>query len=146
MNRKKLGKFLKNWSPVILLMLVIFTFSNFAATDSDKQSGLFVNLIKTLFPNLENASFLVNLVRKTAHFLEYAVFGFLTARAFKNSGNSKKPENSPFYAVDFCLAYSITDELHQYFVPGRSMQLSDIFLDTLGATFGIFIYHFTHKK
>ena len=140
MNRKKLGKFLKNWSPVILLMFIIFIFSNFAATDSDKQSGLFVNLIKTLFPNLENASFLINLVRKSAHFLEYAVFGFFTARAFKKSGKS------PLFAIDFCLAYSITDELHQYFVPGRSMQLSDILLDTLGATVGIFIYHLTHKK
>lgn len=36
--------------------------------------------------------------------------------------------------------YASTDELHQYFVPGRSARLFDVGLDTLGVLTGIYIY------
>ena len=36
--------------------------------------------------------------------------------------------------------YAGTDELHQYFVPGRSARLFDVGIDTLGVLTGILIY------
>ena len=36
--------------------------------------------------------------------------------------------------------YAGTDELHQYFVPGRSARLFDVGLDTIGVLTGIYIY------
>ena len=33
--------------------------------------------------------------------------------------------------------YAITDEWHQYFMPGRSAQISDILLDAFGVLTGI---------
>ena len=36
--------------------------------------------------------------------------------------------------------YASTDELHQYFVPGRSARLFDVGLDTLGVLTGIYIF------
>ena len=36
--------------------------------------------------------------------------------------------------------YAGTDELHQYFVPGRSAQVTDVVLDSFGVITGILIY------
>ena len=36
-----------------------------------------------------------------------------------------------------CALYAITDELHQGAVPGRSPQVTDVLLDSLGSTVGI---------
>jgi len=114
--------------------------SSFAAADSDRQSGLIINALTFAFPELKDVAFLVNIVRKTAHFLEYAIFGFFTARSFKLS--NKKP----FFAIPFCGIYAATDEYHQTFTPGRSGEFGDVLLDTTGATFGAFIYWFFTRK
>ncbi len=37
-------------------------------------------------------------------------------------------------------AYALTDELHQYFVPGRSSSFSDVGLDFIGVIFASIIY------
>ena len=50
--------------------------------------------------------------------------------------------------------YAITDEIHQYFVPGRSCQLLDMIIDTTGVVTGIiicftineFVKYFKFKK
>ena len=140
MQLKSLSKFFRIWYPSILMMILIFIMSSFVAADSDRQSGLIVNAITFAFPNLKEISFLVNIVKKTAHFLEYAVFGFFTARAFRLSNTS------PFFAILFCGIYAATDEYHQTFIPGRSGEFADIILDTAGATFGAFTYWLFHHK
>ena len=40
----------------------------------------------------------------------------------------------------FGVFYASTDELHQYFVPGRSARLFDVGIDTLGVLTGILAY------
>ena len=37
------------------------------------------------------------------------------------------------YSLVFCFIAACIDELHQFFVPGRSMQLTDIFIDFIGS-------------
>jgi VanZ family protein len=36
--------------------------------------------------------------------------------------------------------YGISDELHQFFVPGRHLSLFDVFLDSVGVIFATMIY------
>jgi VanZ family protein len=38
------------------------------------------------------------------------------------------------------ILYAISDELHQFFVPGRMLSLSDIFLDTIGIILASTLY------
>jgi VanZ family protein len=38
------------------------------------------------------------------------------------------------------LAYGITDELHQFLVPGRATSISDVYLDTIGIALATLIY------
>lgn len=140
MQLKSLGKFFKIWYPPLLMAIIIFIFSSSPAADSNRQSGLIVNAITFLFPSLENVDFLVTLVRKAAHFTEYAILGFFTARAMKLSNLS------PWLSILACALYAGTDEFHQSFVPGRSAEIKDVALDTAGATFGAMIYILTHRK
>lgn len=92
--------------PTLLIfqMLFIFAMSSFGHTSSDAQSNLFVDFIAQNFPhvrhglenNLISLSTLIFLVRKTAHFTEYAILGslfFLNLRNWLKS-NSTLTENS----------------------------------------------------
>lgn len=91
----------KFFLPTLLIfqMLFIFTMSSFGHTSSDAQSNLFVDFIAQNFPhvrhglenNLISLSTLIFLVRKTAHFIEYAILGslfFLNLRNWLKSNST----------------------------------------------------------
>ena len=137
--------------PALLIfqMLFIFIMSSFGHTSSDAQSNLFVNFIAQNFPhvrhglknNLISLSTLVFLVRKTAHFTEYAILGalfYLNLIQFPKLNSRIKKLLLP---ILFSFLYAITDEIHQIFVPGRSAQFRDVLIDTLGASFGCLLIH-----
>lgn len=141
MQLKTLGKFMKTWYPVLVMMIIIFIMSSFVAADSDNQSGLIINALSTIFPGINPDGIIVTIVRKSAHFTEYTLLGFFAARALKLD------KKSPWFSIAIAAIYATTDEIHQSFVPGRSCELRDILIDTAGATFGASIYWiFNHKK
>ena len=91
----------KIFLPALLIfqMLFIFAMSSFGHNSSDAQSNLFVDFIAQNFPhvrhdlenNLISLSTLIFLVRKTAHFTEYAILGslfFLNLRNWLKSNNT----------------------------------------------------------
>ena len=90
----------KFFLPALLIfqMLFIFIMSSFGHTSSDAQSNIFVDFIAQNFPhvrhglenNLISLSTLIFLVRKTAHFTEYAILGSLF---FLNLRNRLKSDN-----------------------------------------------------
>ena len=43
-------------------------------------------------------------------------------------------------AIILAILYAISDELHQYFVPGRTSTISDVLIDTIGILTATFIY------
>ena len=45
----------------------------------------------------------------------------------------------PAFIIGFF--YAVSDEIHQYFVPGRAMQSQDVLIDTAGVFLGICIVH-----
>ena len=130
---------------LVIWMSVIFVMSAQPADKSSQVSGGFVSkIIGVIFRDFENFSDEIQakltntitfIVRKAAHFLEFGVLGTLTAITtftFKNANLYLKT----FVSAVFCLLYAISDEVHQYFVPGRSGQVSDVALDTFGALCG----------
>ena len=74
------------------------------------------------------------LVRKAAHFTEYAVLGILAARAFDLRRGAPSARIALACAV-LVLVPSI-DEAIQLFVAGRSGQVTDVLLDCCGAATG----------
>ena len=66
-------------------------------------------------------------LRKIAHALEFAVLGALFLRAI----GREVP------AVVAGIAYAVTDEVHQSFVPGRLGSVWDVLLDSAGVVLGV---------
>jgi VanZ family protein len=68
-------------------------------------------------------------LRKIAHAAEFAVLGFLLVRALGN-------EWAGLFAG---VAYAISDEVHQHFVPGRQAAVRDVLVDTAGVAVGVYL-------
>lgn len=76
---------------------------------------------------------------KAAHFLEYTVLGVLLTRAVRLITGSTAAR-SAVIAVLLATAFAFTDEVHQYFVPGRDADPLDVVADFLGSVVGGAIY------
>ena len=74
------------------------------------------------------------LVRKTAHFLEYALLAVLVSRAIDPRGGLGAAR-AAWIAAMLVFVPSV-DECIQLSVPGRSGQLSDVLLDCCGGAAG----------
>ena len=133
---------------IVLNCCLIFYFSNQVADNSKSQSSRVVEFISNIIPTIKNMDeqekttlkeeVLTPIVRKTAHFSLYALLGFNTvglATSFENIDTKKKL----LFSLLFCIFYATTDEIHQSFIPGRSCELRDILIDTLGSLTGIAI-------
>lgn len=83
-------------------------------------------------------------IRKSAHFIEYLCLGILVINVVKDY--KKLNFKWIIICILFCLLYSVSDEFHQYFVPGRSCELRDIIIDTCGSFIGIMFYYMIRKK
>lgn len=143
MRKKIKPQVIISWLGVIIWMTVIFVFSAQDATESSGTSTEFtVRILKVFISSVSHtdihfmAETLDFAVRKLAHFGVYFVLGILVRNAFSYCNVRRK---SGLSAV-LCLAYSITDEVHQLFVPGRACRIFDVVIDTAGGISGILIY------
>ena len=144
MMKDKIKQYLP-WFAVAAWMVVIFLLS----AQTDRQSGdlsggivrWFVALIyrgfETFSPErqMEILDAWHLLIRKGAHFSEYAVLAILIANALRTCG-----EFCWYLPVVISAVYALTDEIHQYFVPGRACRLLDVGIDTCGAIFGVAVF------
>ena len=106
-------------------------------------SFLFRPFMQWLFPGMPDdmLEHIHHIVRKTAHFTEYAMLGVLVWRAvhFDPVFASFSPRRQFWFALLCCLFYASTDEFHQIFVPGREPAVLDVLLDTCGSGFALLV-------
>lgn len=127
---------------LIFQMLFIFTMSSFGSDSSNAQSSQIIQVLHQVFPNLSSrasdldVSTLTFIVRKTAHFTEYAILGILFYFFYRQILPQKNGLRLFVLAILSSFLYACTDEIHQLFVPGRSGQFTDVLVDTLGAFCG----------
>jgi len=130
----------KNWLPLILWMALIFSASTKLGAPAN-TSLFFRPLINWLFPGMPEEQFerIHYIVRKTAHFVEYAMLGLLAWRVLQldPAFGVFSLRRKCWFAMLFCLLYASTDEFHQSFVPSRQPAVQDVLLDTCGAGFGL---------
>lgn len=119
------------WILTVLCMAAIFYFSSQPAVQSSGQSSAVTLLLQRL---LHTEAITNHMVRKTAHFIEFAGLGFLTTYSAYVSFNKM------YLGVIIASLYAATDEIHQIFVDGRSCQLTDWMLDTVGIITGALIF------
>ncbi|MFC1754576.1 VanZ family protein, partial [Thermoproteota archaeon] len=71
------------------------------------------------------------------HLIEYLPFGFLVFRAVKNTNIKLPMRKILFLSFLIVFFYSVSDEFHQFFVPGRFMSFKDLLCDNIGAIIGV---------
>jgi VanZ family protein len=116
---------IKYWAPVLL------------------YCGVIVYLSSLSYPSRHLPSFLFGLSDKLVHGVEYGILGILLYRAFHQTTSAI---GSIIMSIICVVAFGISDEMHQWFVPNRQADLWDLLADTLGATLFILTWVFITKK
>lgn len=119
--------------PLLVWMVTIF----FASSDgfSSSNTSLIIGpVLRWLFPNIsaENMIWAHFIVRKTAHFAEYALLALLAARAFKSSSHEWLRTNWYVASLLLVAVCALADEFHQSFLPTRTGSIYDSLLDIAG--------------
>lgn len=137
---------------IILIILLFITFArifSFSNQNGVQSSGVSRKVTKILTNNIkkvqamskeEKEIFMNNaekIIRKLAHFSIYTVVGFLMM-ALMSTYNAKTIIR---VSISFGIGviYAISDEIHQYFIPGRSGRVFDVIIDSFGVLTGICI-------
>ena len=136
----------------VIIMIFIFVQSALPSDLSQQESGVIVSFLSNfLWTDSELLSFVV---RKCAHFAEYTLLGWslaLTAADYLErlrtggrdvpSGGQHGVSSGAQLMAPWLIgtAYAVTDEIHQYFVPGRSCEVRDVVIDSCGVLVGALI-------
>ena len=128
-------RFVSHYLPLIAWL----AFISFASTDefnAGNTSRIIGPLILWLFPNTspETLAVVHFIMRKIAHFTEYAILGFLAARAFRTS-----TQRWFLICVALVVVYALLDEYHQSFVPSRTASIFDSMIDMAGGLTALLI-------
>lgn len=124
------------------LMALIFYFSGQPAADSYKLSETVTETVQTdgisfLLPLWFDAeNFHANL-RKWAHVAIFAALGVGMALTVHSWLPGLTLRRQGMQASVLCVLYAASDELHQYFVPGRAALVGDVVIDALGILPGV---------
>lgn len=141
-KRKKIIIRFSSLAAALALMGIIFFFSSQTGTASDNLSISFTSFLFT--KDWDSALILNWLIRKLAHVAEYAALS-VPVYFFFSTFKISIPMRC---AASFCLAalYSVSDEIHQLFVEGRSCSISDMLVDSLGALAAVFILNLIVRR
>jgi VanZ family protein len=77
---------------------------------------------------------------KLLHFAGYGLLSVLFLRAYQTLPLKNYPGLMVTLSILSSFLYGISDELHQYYVPGRNSDLMDVLADLLGSVFGVLLY------
>ena len=105
-------RFILVWGPVVLFAMFIFIMSSVSSTEGNDP-----------FPHFD----------KVAHFLVYGAFALLIFRGFTRTTGSNNFLLIAVLTVIVTVAYGLSDEFHQSFVPARDSDVKDIAADGIGA-------------
>ena len=119
MHQKLLGYF-KYHFPWQFIMLFIFSISGISSE------------------NLPEITF--HIWDKLLHFIAFGILGFFLYRSFVHTAVPFIRKYGLRLSIFISIIYGISDELHQYFVPGRYCSFYDLVADILGAVVFILVY------
>ncbi len=126
-------------APLIVWTAVILGLGS--SMGSMNETSRFIRpLLEFLFPHdaPETLTFIHGIIRKLAHFVEYAVLGFLAVRAFRTL--KLQFFKSAVFAVIVAVAVALLDEFQQSFNTSRTSSPIDVMIDLAGAAAAIGLY------
>jgi VanZ family protein len=133
-------RFVTHYLPLIA-WLVFISFASSDNFNAGNTSRIIGPLILWLFPNTspDTLAIVHFITRKIAHFTEYAILGFLAARAFRTSPQPAIKQRWFWICVVLVVLYALMDEYHQSYVPSRTASIFDSLIDMAGGLTALII-------
>jgi VanZ family protein len=124
---------LSRYLPLIA-WLAFISYASSGDFSAGNTSRIIGPLVLWLFPRTspETLAVIHFITRKIAHFAEFAILGFLAARAFRTSPRAAIASRWFLICVTLIVVYALVDEYHQSFVPSRTASVWDSFIDMAG--------------
>lgn len=136
------------WNKGIRILLTVFVLlwsgfilanSLFPASQSSALSGGVVEQVNSILHQIGISGEITDhMVRKSAHFIEFALLGVLLFLAIRSY--SPHPGRHLFIGLFLGLLIPVADEFIQSFVEGRGSQVSDVVLDFSGVLAGTILF------
>lgn len=118
----------------LLLWLAFIAYSSSGQMSASNTSWIIAAFARWFSPDVSDAALnsLTFVVRKTAHFAEYALLALLAARVCLTS--SRNFVRRRWFALSFALVAlcALSDEFHQSFIASRTGSIYDSLLDMTG--------------
>jgi VanZ family protein len=132
----------------LLLWMVLMSVASTSEFSAFNTSTVVRPLILWFFPNLDETQVasIHFLIRKVAHFTEYAVLAFLAMRTFATSSNAFIQRHWFQLGLFLVVIYSLLDEFHQSFVPSRTASIYDCAIDVSGGLTVLIIFKLCVKR
>ncbi len=129
------------YAPLFLWIGVIFFLSS--NSGSMNETSRFIEpIVRLLFPSAstEEIRQYHGIVRKCAHFTEYAILAFFAVRAFKVIARSYFKLAPFLIAIFLAAAVACADEFNQSFEASRTSSGLDVLLDIAGGATSLLVY------
>ena len=143
---------MKRWILYIVLCLIVFFIWDNSLQNGGTSDGFSLIFAEWLAPIADKLGFYGNIwalnriVRKLAHLTEFTILGgvlYVVLRRYIEYGTVVK-------TIGVGIVIASLDEFIQLFSLGRSSQLSDVLIDTVGIIIGISVvkltYYISHDK
>ena len=124
------------WFPVAMMVGLMYYFST-DVFSADNTRNIFEKIFLWFSPHATKRSILTfnYILRKSAHFTEYAILGGLLFRAFRAGDPVRWRFKWALQSFVFAASWALLDELHQSFTRKRGGSIWDSVLDSSGALF-----------
>ncbi|MDX6693840.1 MAG: hypothetical protein QOF02_1443 [Blastocatellia bacterium] len=132
----------------LLLWMAFISFASTGEFSAANTSRIIGPLLRWLFPNIspEQIAHAHFLVRKAAHFTEYAICALLAARALAASSRGALRRGWFFISLLLIIAYALFDEYHQSFVASRTASIYDSLIDISGGVCALALYALWRRR
>ena len=124
---------------ILLNLALIWGNSMLTGLSSEAVSGGILALLGRFLPVLLTEAG-HTLLRKAAHFSEFALLGLLYCGRHR-----LVRQETPLHLMGFGLAVACIDETIQIFTPGRASSLIDVWIDTSGFALGLAVILTAYK-
>ena len=137
---------------IILLLGTFYIIFGFSSQNSTQSAGISRKITNIITANIKSIQEkddkakeeilykIEHIIRKIAHFSIYTVVGLLMMSLM--STYKLKQSKRIWISLIVGVLYASSDEIHQYFVPGRSARVFDVMIDSAGVCLGICIVIF----
>ena len=117
----------KRWVSIILALLIAIEIFYFSSINAKSTGKIEINFIPIIY-----------------HFSVFFLLNFFLFVSIK--GQNELKVKHLLFVLAISILYSLSDEFHQMFVPGRDASIFDILTDTSGIFISSMIYVYSQRK